>query len=247
MELELALLPTLAIGWKDRICIVVDVIRASSSIVTILENGAAAVYPVHSVERAKQFASEQGFLLCGERGGLPLQGFDCGNSLVELGNMDLVGKKLVLTTTNGTAALELVAGDNAVLVGCARNRTECAAVALKMAARCNADIGIVCAGSKSHFALDDAVCAGLLADTMVHMSDGELQLSDSAMAAQMLYQGCPDLLPAFERSASGRRVKEIGHDDDLPLCAEIDSSTMVPQVTRKQGLIIRPFTESGRL
>jgi 2-phosphosulfolactate phosphatase len=241
MDLEVAFLPTLANGWKDKICIVVDVIRASSSIVTILENGADAVYPVHDVDGARRFATEQGFLLCGERNGLPLQGFDCGNSVVELGNMDFRGKGVVLTTTNGTAALEQVAQGNVVLVGCARNATACVEVALNMAVRHEADLGIVCAGGKGRFALDDAVCAGLLADIMLHMSEGGLQFWDSAMAAQTLYQGAPDLLRAFERSASGRRVREIGQADDLQLCASVDASRMVPQVTCSEHLVIRPF------
>ena len=85
MELDVAFLPSLADDLKDRICIVVDVLRASSSIVTILDNGADAVYPVHDVHRARRFAAKRGFLLCGERDGLPLQGFDCGNSVAELG------------------------------------------------------------------------------------------------------------------------------------------------------------------
>jgi 2-phosphosulfolactate phosphatase len=211
--------------------------------VTILENGADAVYPVHAVDRARRFAAERGFLLCGERNGLPLQGFDCGNSMAELGNMDFRGKGLVLTTTNGTAALEQVAQGNVVLVGCARNRTACVEVALKMAVRHDANLGIVCAGREGRFALDDAVCAGLLVDTLVHMFESGLQLSDSAMAAQTLYQSSRDLLKAFERSASGRRVREIGHADDLQLCASVDASKMVPQLTYGEHLVIRPFAE----
>jgi 2-phosphosulfolactate phosphatase len=241
MDLEVAFLPTLASGWKDKICIVVDVLRASSSIVTILENGGDAIYSVHAIDRARRLATEQGLLLCGERNGLPLQGFDCGNSMVELGNMDFQGKGLVLTTTNGTAALEQVTQGNVVLVGCARNRTACVEVALKMAVRDNANLGIVCGGSKGRFALDDAVCAGLLVDTMVHMSESGLQLADSAMAAQTLYQGSRDLLMAFERSESGRRVREIGQADDLQLCASVDASRMVPQVTCGEPFVIRPF------
>ncbi len=241
MDLGVAFLPTLANGWKDKICIVVDVIRASSSIVTILENGADAVYPVHAVDRARRFAAERGFLLCGERHGLPLRGFDCGNSMGELGNMDFRGKGLVLTTTNGTAALEQVARANAVLVGCARNRTACAEVALNMAARHDTHLGIVCAGIEGRFALDDAVCAGLLVDTMVQMSESGLQLADSAKAAQTLYQGSRDLLRAFEGSESGRRVREIGQADDLQLCASVDASRMVPQVTSGEPLVIRPY------
>ncbi len=235
-------MPALANGLEDRICIVIDVIAASSSIVTILENGAAAVYPVHAVDRARRFAAKHGFLLCGEREGLPLQGFDCGNSVAEFINMDFSGKGVVLTTSNGTAALEQVARAKGVLVGCARNRTACAEIALNIAVRKDANLGIVCAGYKHHFALDDAVCAGLLVDTMAYMAGGQLELSDSAVAAQTLYQGSPDLIREFERSASGRRLKEIGRACDLPLCASIDASKTVPQVTScGENLVIRPF------
>ncbi len=243
MDLDVAFLPTPANALKDRkICIVVDVLRASSSIVTILESGAEAVYPVHAVKRARRFAAERGFLLCGERNGLPLRGFDCGNSVAQLGKMDFRGRGVVLTTTNGTAALEKVARAYAVLVGCARNRTACVEAALNLATRHEAQLEIVCAGRKGRFVLDDAVCAGLLADAMAVMAGDALELSDSAIAAQTLYRSYPDLLRAFERSASGRRVMEIGHADDLRLCADIDANRTVPQVMYGEHLVIRPFT-----
>ncbi len=239
MNLSVAFLPVLSSGWKNRICIVIDVLQASSSIVTFLENGAEAVHPVHAVEAARKLAADRGLLLFGERGGLPLPGFDGGNSALELRDLDLHGKRLVMTTTNGTAALEQVAGDNTVLVGCARNCTACVTAALALSARNGADLGIVCAGFSGRFALDDAVCAGLLVDTACRLAGAQWCLSDAAAAARTLYRTSGGLQDAFERSASGRRVREIGHGGDLAVCARIDASRTVPQITHHQPLTIR--------
>ncbi|MGC8490986.1 MAG: 2-phosphosulfolactate phosphatase [Syntrophobacteraceae bacterium] len=242
MDLDVAFLPKPVNTSKDRsVCVVIDVLRASSSIVTILERGAESVYPVHAVARARRFAAQKGFLLCGERDGLPLRGFDSGNSVAQLAKMDFRNRGVVLTTTNGTAALEKVARAHAVLVGCARNKTACAEAAVKQAARYDAGLEIVCAGRKGRFALDDAVCAGLLVDAITRMAEGTLKLSDSAIAAQMLYRSYPDLLSAFELSSSGRRVMEIGHVDDLRLCSDIDAGRTVPQAIYADHLVIRPF------
>ncbi|HHY16481.1 MAG TPA: 2-phosphosulfolactate phosphatase, partial [Firmicutes bacterium] len=150
----------------DSICIVVDVLRASSTIVTLLAKGCPYVYTVETISDAKSLAQSQGLFLVGERNGIPIEGFDFGNSPFELEEFAPEGKNAILTTTNGTKAVELVASAPAVLIGCFLNASAICRKALELAGKYSTGIGIVCAGRKGGFVLDDAFCAGYLVENL---------------------------------------------------------------------------------
>jgi len=223
-----AFLPSEVANLANSVCIVVDVLRASSTIVTLFERGCPRVLLAGSVSEGRRLAKEGGLLLAGERNGLPPVGFDLGNSPAELKGLDLATQVVVLTTSNGTAALRKVAGARAVLVGCFTNAEACCRAALELAHRTGADLIVVCAGRRGRFALDDASCAGFLAETIAGMEDGACVLTDAARGACRLWQGYGDAILAFQDSASGQRVLEIGYAEDLALCARTSVSAIVP-------------------
>lgn len=231
MNLDVALTPHAISGWQNKVCIVVDVLRASSTIVTVLEGGAERVVAAASLDEARQLASSPPDILVGEHNGLAPSDFHFGNSPSRLVQHDLAGRTVVLATSNGTVVLNQLKDAPRVLVGSFLNGAACCRAALADALAGGLDIGIVCAGNFGAFALDDAVCVGFLAGEVVRQAEGlglELSFTEAAEAAQRLYLSFPDIMTAFMHSHSGVRVVEIGDEADNEFCARIDVSTVVP-------------------
>lgn len=215
----------------ENICIVVDVLRASSTIVTLLAKGCRKVYTVETISEAQSLAQSKGLLLGGERNGLTVEGFDFGNSPFELEGFTPNGRNAVLTTTNGTKAVATVASAPAVLIGSFLNAMTCCQKALELASKHSTNIGIICAGEKGRFVLDDAYCAGYLVETL-HLTatnnDTDIRLSDAAQAAQKLYESYPDIFSAFQESSSGQCLREINCTEDLASCSKVNTTEVVP-------------------
>jgi 2-phosphosulfolactate phosphatase len=231
--IDVALVPAEAYRWRNRVCIVVDELRASSSIVTALDCGCRNVIPVAGLHNARRLARKHEYLLAGERNGLKPPDFDFNNSPSELAQADLGGKTLVLSTSNGTKVLLGLSHAPAVLVGCLLNATACCQQGLALAEQYGAGLGIVCAGTNGQFVLDDAVAVGFLVDRVAGLLDaygGECTLNDAALTAHRLSRGYADFDTAFRQSASGRRVIEIGAEEDLAFCARVDTSRVVPRL-----------------
>lgn len=241
MFVDVAFVPS-EVRCQDDCCILVDVLRTSSTIVTLFDKGVSVILPATSLRQARCLAREHGYILVGERDGLVPAGFDFGNSPTELIDAHLSERGAILATSNGTAALRRLSGARAVFIGCMMNATPCCEKALAFARAEAIYLDIVCAGQKGSFALDDSVCAGFLVETLVHMvgSRGEdCLLSDAALGAQKLYYDYDDILSAFRGSASGRRIVELGQDADLALCASRDVSQVVPILSQSAPLQIR--------
>jgi len=237
MQLHVAFLPSLVI--RPQVCIVVDVIRASTSLVTLVERGARRIRIASSVEGARRFASDsKGLVLAGEEGGLAPRGFDFGNSPVELSKTELDGKSVIFVTTNGTDAILAVQRATAVFIGCMRNGTAVCREALARAHQDEVDITVVCAGRAGGFGLDDAYCAGFLAAQL--MQAGTPALTDAAEAALRLYHSEADPASLFRRAAAGRNVIELGLGDDVDYCAVRDASLAVPLLGREIDLLEAP-------
>src|SRR5687768_8753850 len=164
MRLDVYLTPGEVVPGEmvQRTVVVLDVLRATTTIAQALANGARSIYPVSSIEEALRLANTFGrdeVLLCGERKCLPIEGFDLGNSPTEFTRERVAGKTLVMTTTNGTAAFALIGGASRVLIGSLLNIS----AVVDDLARTGADPVILCAGRERHFALEDATAAGLTA------------------------------------------------------------------------------------
>jgi 2-phosphosulfolactate phosphatase len=215
--------------------VVVDVVRATTTIVEALANGARGIYPTASTEEAVKLAASLGredTLLCGERRGRKVEGFDLGNSPREFTREAVGGKRLVMSTTNGTRAFG-VGQEGVRLLACAF--TNLGAVALEVAG--DEGLVVLCAGREEHFAIDDALCAGHLIKRVMEAAGGTHGLNDAALAARAL-AGSRKPTPAFlSQSAGGRALVAIGLGGDLDLCAEVDRHHVVAEM-RDQAIIL---------
>jgi 2-phosphosulfolactate phosphatase len=207
--------------------IVLDVVRASTTIVAALAGGARAVIPVATPEEAWAYGrAEDGsaVLVGGERGGTPPPGFDHGNSPAEYTADRVCGRTVVFTTTNGTRALLAVDGARRIAVGGFVNAT----AVVRWAAAEPGDVLLVCAGERGRFCLEDAVCAGLLA-ARLGATNGPL--TDAARAARVLWERYATDLDAMLADATwAQALVAQGRGGDLPLCVAVDVHDVVPVV-----------------
>lgn len=219
----------------DATVVVIDVVRATTTIIEALANGARAIYPTESTEEAVRLASSMGredTLLCGERKGVKVEGFDLGNSPREFDARTVKDKKIVMTTTNGTRALG-AAAEGARLLPCAF--TNLGAVAREIAG--DEHVVIVCAGRQDRFSLDDALCAGHLIQRTIADSEDAHELNDAARAVRALAWARKPTKRFLSVTAGGASVIEIGLEKDLDICADVDRHDIV--VVMKDQAITR--------
>jgi 2-phosphosulfolactate phosphatase len=212
--------------------VVVDVVRATTTLVEALANGARGIYATPSTEEAVKLAQSLGredTLLCGERKGAKVPGFDLGNSPREFTRDAIEGKRLVMSTTNGTRALAK-GQDGARLLTCAFTNLSAVAKAVQDAER----LVVLCAGREGRFTLDDALCAGHLVRTV--QADRELALNDASQAAAAWAGFRKPSRKFLEATEGGRTLVEIGLGDDLDVCAEIDRHDIVAEL-RDQAIV----------
>ncbi len=243
---RVALLPDAFEPAPDGVCAVVDVIRASTTLVAMAEAGARAIHVVADLDEARRTARSLGAraLLCGERGGLPPHGFDRGNSPREFPPRSLAGRQAVLSTTNGAAAIERWRTTRRTFVGALRNAGAAARRLLDETQAGAASITIVCAGRDGELALDDVYTAGAIVRRIVRARP-DAELDETALAALHVQRGYASARQALELSTSGQLLKPVGLFADVAHCAEEDVSITVPEVGRG-GLIHTPPRSEGR-
>jgi 2-phosphosulfolactate phosphatase len=207
--------------------VVFDVLRATSSIITGLAAGVEAIVPVRTVNEARARKSKDPeLLLAGEREGLPPEGFDLGNSPEEFEKLQ--GRRVVMTTTNGTAAIESVRGASKVLIGALLNID---ALANYLFTHPPKSLLLICAGTGEEFSLEDAIAAGAL---VARLSDDQ-RLSDSAIITRSLYEQAGDDLDEWLRQTqNGKHLRKIGKDADITWCARLSVFNLVCQLKGEQ-------------
>ena len=222
------------------IYIIVDVIRATTSMAVMFDRGAARVLVAGSIEQAREAAQKiEGRLLCGERNVQRIPGFDYGNSPVQYAQLDLSERELIMTTTNGTRAFYACPEQAPRLAGSFYNAGAVTVHALALAKIRECDIHIVCSGESDYFGLDDAVCAGYLALELQRQQAG-IQLWDSASAAIALYEAFKPPI-VLDYCSAARAVIEGGLPDDPPFCMRTSVSESVPVVVGREpetGLLV---------
>jgi 2-phosphosulfolactate phosphatase len=211
---------------SGRVALVVDVLRATTASVAACDAGCRRLVPVPDAEAALAMAARDGSdtVLAGERGGEALAGFHLGNSPGEFTADRVGGRTVVLTTTNGTAAM--LAASRAAAAGLAALTNLSAAA--RWALEQDRDVSILCAGDNGAFSLEDTVCAGLLAARLADASPGAV-LSEGAQAALGLgrhYGARLDRLA--EDSSWARKLLRLGHAADVTWCLRADVSLVVP-------------------
>lgn len=234
-----AFLPSEANGSGGQVCIVVDVLRASSTMVVLFGRGCSTIRLARQVVDARRVArgGVAHLFLCGEdASGRRARGFQASPSPHRLEQVDLKGRSVVLYTTNGTAATfaARAAGARGVLVGSLLNARACVEQAAAEARRWACGITIVCAGREKNasIALDDAYCAGYMVAQLLDL-DGKSRrfaLHDSAVVAHKLLGAFASPMDALRASSSGRVVTAIGDEDDIAYCSRVDTSEIVPRL-----------------
>jgi 2-phosphosulfolactate phosphatase len=246
MKLEVILTPgeTSVAALAGRVVVVLDVLRASTTIVQALSAGARSVFPVPSIEEALRLANTFGreeVLLAGERKCLPIEGFDLGNSPREFTRERVAGKILVMTTTNGTIAMGLAANASRVYIGSMLN----IGAVIDEIVRTGADPVFLCAGRERHFSLEDAACAGEFAARLMEVRPGDWELNDGARAALSLAREFGTGVPLFELATGGRSILDAGLDGDLTFCAQVDVLDLVPVLQDRNITLLQPLIGSS--
>jgi 2-phosphosulfolactate phosphatase len=230
---------------QGRVVVIVDVLRASTTIATALANGARAVVPVDSTDevitRAKAFTRSE-VRLAGERKMLAVPGFDLGNSPREFTREAVEGKTVLISTSNGTGALLAVQGARDVVVGSFVNFSAVMTL-LKTAASGGTDVTVVCAGRDRQFSLEDAVCAGRYA-RQLSKHRPKTDMNDGAFACTQLDRRYGDHLDQlFADSEHGQALNDAGFEKDLIACAAIDAHPVIPIYQDRQITLLGPDRE----
>lgn len=245
VALDVAFLPGELGSLDGRVTIVLDVLRATSTIVTLLDRGCPSIGLAASVDGARAAAKSAGrdVILCGEVGGLPPYGFDYGNSPSELARADLTGKHALMATTNGTAAIRACRDAPVVLIGALLNANATIRETFELLRALDGAI-IVCSGREGRFVLDDAVAAGYLCHIFLNearVRNLPVVQSNSANAAYRLYHSySTNLLAALNESDSGQALYPLRLEQDVSYCAKTSITKTVPRLgtTPWQGVYL---------
>src|SRR6058998_1921624 len=218
-----------------RAVVVVDVLRASTTVITALANGAKAVIPAATSEEAVRLASnleKDGVILAGERRSVKIEGFALGNSPREMTATAVGGKTIVLATTNGTPALVAAQGGEPVLVGAPANFRALGEQAHQLLAA-RGDLVIICAGREKQFAIEDAYTAGRLVKA-AKKGTRKVELNDAARAAVALTRQFATWQEALENSEAARQLADVDLGDDVAFAAKADRFGVVPLYANRQ-------------
>ena len=241
------------IDFSGKTAIVIDVLRATSVITTALDNGAREVIPVCTVEEAQALFAQLDTaqtLRGGERNALKIEGFDLGNSPLEYKKKTVEGKTVILTTTNGTYAINTIKGADEVVLACFRNAAAMADVIARrhdeaiqesivlsgLPRSARNDVVIVCAGTENQFSMDDGLCAGMIIELLKQQT--KVELDDLGLLLNRFYnESKGNLFGALSECYHLKRLFTLGFYDDIKFCLETNCVATVPVL--KEGKIVR--------
>jgi len=246
-----------AAALNGTVAIIIDQLRASSTIATALHDGAAAVYPCLEVADAQALAAHLQHkhpnipvLTGGERGGLPIEGFTFGNLPREYTPALVRGAHIAFTSTNGTRAIWHAAHSSThTLIGCLFNRTAVAAAAFALACSAKTHIALLCAGTRGNCTLDDCLAAGAIAAALAELGanltggippqplpDGD----DSTPLCLELWRSAQqpsEIERILRQSRGGRNLARIGMASEIPALCQVDTMGTVPAL--KNGVLCK--------
>ena len=206
--------------------VVIDVLRASSVIITALANGAIWVMPVAGVDAARRYkARYPDSILGGEREAIRLPGFDNGNSPFEYSSEKVSGKGVILTTTNGTLAIAQCKGAREVIIGSFINLSSVAEIITSS----ENPVHILCAGTKGELSLDDFLCAGAFISRISEKA--EIRSDDLGLLAKTYWENMPGgIHDALKTSKHYNTLLDRGFEKDLEYCLGLDTHDVVPML-----------------
>ncbi|MFO0974871.1 MAG: 2-phosphosulfolactate phosphatase [Planctomycetaceae bacterium] len=224
------------------VAVIIDILRASTSMATALQNGCVGIRACATPGEAfdwKAQSSPGTVLLGGERGGVRIDGFDLGNSPAEYDEPTVRGKQIVFTTTNGTRALLRSVSAGTVLVGCFLNRS----ALLGRLRKHTGDIHLVCAGTDGIITGEDVLFAGAITELLLAETPTR-KINDSAEIARRCWRdvtGSDDEESAieayFRTTRGGLNLLELGFDQDLHRCSRVDTLSAVPTYDHSSGML----------
>jgi 2-phosphosulfolactate phosphatase len=234
---------------SNRLVVIIDVLRAGTTVAMALSNGAKTVVPLPSPDeviiRSREFA-KSGVRTAGEQKMHPIPGFDFGNSPGLFTAEAVEAKTILLTTSNGTRALLGVQGARDIVIASYVNFTAVLAL-IKLASRTDTDITIICAAQDGVFALEDAACAGRFVRAMPKRADS-LTLNDAASASVLIDKKYGDnIAKIFQESSHGQALQAAGFGDDLTVAAAVDTYSVVPIYQDRQITKLGPERERWRV
>lgn len=223
MRLKLDLLPR---GPYPDVVVLVDVLRTSTVAPILFDKGLRHLYLCPSLRVSRAVAQRHAYLLFGERGGLPPEGFNYGNSPAELLAADLSARSAVLTSQNAPATLPALNGARHVLLGALYNADAVAARAAELARE---EVALVCCGFAGQEDLDDTLGAGFIAARLKQLLP-EAELAGAAVMAVSLLKAFPDPLEGLWQSRSGHYLRKLGMSEDLVIASLVSLSRRVPEL-----------------
>lgn len=219
---------------KERIAVVIDVLRASSTIITALHNGCREVIPLIDIEEAINLSKnyERGtFLLGGERNAQKIEGFDLSNSPYEYTRHVVEGRTVLITTTNGTRAIRKASEAKEVIIGSFLNVQALA----QYIGQKNEDVAFICAGTEGKFSLDDILAAGAIIDTLQNMGK-PLEMDDLALVCLEMYSTHKqNLKKVLERTYHYKNLVRAGFESDVDYCIQLNLLPTIP--VYREGVI----------
>ncbi len=229
MKLNVLLSPLNAdeLYFTQKTTVVIDVLRASTTVIAALSNGAKEVIPVGTVEFAVKVSGGMfggQTLIGGERNTKRIEGFALGNSPLEYTREAVENKTIVFYTTNGSKAIARAKFSNDLFVCSFNNLLGMAQHLVKL----NKDVEILCAGHNNLFSLEDTVCAGMLVERIKRLNRSA-KISDSSIAAQVLYEKFGDnILKMLENAEHGKRLIQNGFKKDIEYCSHYNITKNIP-------------------
>ena len=226
LRIDACFSPYLYPVYKDNesIVVIIDVLRATSAICTAFENGAEKIIPVATLEEAKAY-KQKGFLVGAERNGLPVAGFDFGNSPFHYMGENIKGKTIVLTTTNGTQAIEAAKDAYKIVIGSFLNIDSLCDFLIKE----NRNILLLCSGWKNKFNLEDAVFAGAVTDAISNHSEDRYDFGDACLALKYLSQMAKKNPNKFlSHSSHKERLAKLNLKEDVRYCFTPNQTKVIP-------------------
>ena len=212
---------------KGRTVVVIDVLRACSTIATALNNGARSIVPVADMAQAGKIASnldQQSYLLGGERGGEKIEGYHLGNSPLEYTVGTVKDRTIIFNTTNGTVAIAQARSADHLLIGSFLN----AGRVVDFIKEAGNDLTIICAGWRNRVSLEDTLCAGLMLFRLWEGNEPN-SVSDTAHIAFTQYvHDRESIATAISRCNHAQWLSEKGHMDDVDYCMQVDALPVLP-------------------
>ncbi|KYH34346.1 putative 2-phosphosulfolactate phosphatase [Clostridium tepidiprofundi DSM 19306] len=211
---------------KGKSVVVIDMLRATSVIVTAIKNGCREVIPVLTIDEALSLAQKyKDIILGGERNAVKIKGFHCSNSPLEYKEDVVKGKRLVITTSNGTRAIRGASDGDNIFIGSMLNGK---AVAHRLK-EVGQDVVIINAGTNGEFSIDDFICSGYIISCLKECLEGNIELTDIASTAYHIYSSHTDIISFIKYAKHYKTITDLGLKEDLEYCCSKDVTDVVPE------------------